>query len=130
MEFICKCRALFWYYFYQINKGLEVHYSFLYDELEQFLSLTYEKYYDMFNLIFCFYADDTDDKLSIYEPEFIDVAVQAYLLLMDDDIELLKIFDEIGIERMNKISELCTLFCEYLMDKFELLEYADTKIRQ
>lgn len=129
MEVLCKCRALFWYSFYQMNEGIEVYYSFIYDLLYDFLKDNYECYSGMFNLMFCFYTDD-DNKLSIYEPKFIDDAVHHYLLLMDDDLELLKMYDQIGFDRVNKISKLCTLFCEYLMDKFEVMSNVSTHIKQ
>ena len=86
-----------------------------------FLEEYYENYSDMFDLVYDFNEDNNE-----YENMARDnILLNKYLNDFKSNDSAIKLYDEIGIENVRKISLLAYLFCEYyyfIMDKFNELE--------
>jgi hypothetical protein len=124
-----KCRAIFIY-----NIGLIFDdFSFIFSEelailLEGFLNDyfggvivrskdgTVMNNYEAFNLIYYFTSDENDNLMVMEEPEW-DIKLNEYLefFLKGNKEKVLKIYDEIGYEDIDKITELVSLFKAYVL---------------
>ena len=116
IENMMKCRAIFLY-----SIGLLNDVSILEDErlnylLQGFLENYLKDNFEIFNLIYCFKKDENGN-LCIYEEEEWTDILYKYLgyLASHDNKNIIKMYDDVGIDIVNRITNLVELFCDYVM---------------
>ena len=116
IENMMKCRAIFLY-----SIGLLNDVSILEDErlnylLHGFLENYLKDNFEIFNLIYCFKKNEYGN-LCIYEEEEWTDILYKYLgyLATHDNKNIIKMYDDVGIDIVNRITNLVQLFYGYVM---------------
>ena len=116
IENMMKCRAIFLY-----SIGLLNDVSILEDErlnylLQGFLENYLKDNFEIFNLIYCFKKDENGN-LCIYEEEEWTDILYKYLgyLAAHDNKNIIKMYDDVGIDIVDRITYLVELFYGYVM---------------
>ena len=78
------------------------------------------KYFDLFNLIYVFESDE-EGQVQIHEEDEWAIPLYKYLnyFNVNDSKSIIKLYDDIGNEDVDKITKLVELFNEYLMILFD-----------
>ena len=116
IENMMKCRAIFLY-----SIGLLNDVSILEDErlnylLHGFLENYLKDNFEIFNLIYCFKKNENGN-LCIYEEEDWTDILYKYLgyLAAHDNKNIIKMYNDVGVDIVNRISDLVGLFYGYVM---------------
>ena len=117
IENMMKCRAIFLYSIGLLCDDTKI----LEDErlnylLHGFLENYLKDNFEIFNLLY-FFKNDENGTLCIYEEEEWTNILYKYLgyLLSKDNKNIIKMYDEIDYDVVNKISDLAHLFYGYVM---------------
>ena len=109
-----KCRAIFLQSIASMNgSGIVMDEAFN-SLLEGFTNSYLKGNFDKFSLIYCFKIEK--GKVVIHEEEEWGNILRHYLnfYLYHDDKNIIKLYDDVGLEAVDKISELVELFYEYI----------------
>ncbi|MBQ8218956.1 MAG: hypothetical protein IJZ79_04315 [Bacilli bacterium] len=121
MDYLLKCRAL---YLRSIALTLDINLvitdAFI-ELLNSFLNNYYEQYFDLFDLIYKLKTDEEEE----YNSEKCDELLKKYLYDFTVNDIAIKLYDDIGTENVNKISELSYKFCEYY---YEIIDINNNKL--
>ena len=119
MKDVCKmlkCRALFLQsvaYMMQDNINMDDRFMTL---LEGFMENYLEDNYDEFNLIYYFTQDEDGNLAVVEEPEwYLEVLKYVNYFRNSDNDKVIKLYDDIGFENVDKISHLAKIFWIYVM---------------
>jgi len=122
MENILKCRALYLRSIALLfRSALVIDDTFL-GILDNFLENYYFSYPDMFNLIYSFKEEDNKEE----NAERDNLLLKKYLFDLTVNDKAIKLYDEIGIDNVNKISILAEIFYEYY---YEVMDIGNVRIR-
>ncbi len=116
IEKMLKCRALFLQSIaYMTGSNLEMDEAFN-DLLEGFMENYLEDNYDKFNLIYYFSSDEEGNLTFVEEPVWFE-EMNKYLKYFQNGNhdKVIKLYDDIGSENVDKISHLAKIFWIYVM---------------
>ena len=115
IEKMLKCRALFLQSIaYMTGSNLKMDEAFN-DLLEGFMENYLEDNYDKFNLIYYFSSDEEGNLTFVEEPVWFEEMNKYLKYFKDgDNDKVIKLYDDIGPEDVDKISYLTELFWMYV----------------
>ena len=120
IDLMIKRRALFLETIIGIDNGIMDDAEGFGMLLNGFVQSYMDEYYDLFNLLYVFEKND-EGKLQIYEEDEWAIPLYKYLSYFNanDSKNIIKLYNEIGSETVDKISQLVELFQEYLSILFD-----------
>jgi len=114
-DYIIKCRTLFIYslsLLYGGYLGFDDELNFI---LYNFLLEHFYDYFDMFELIFHFEKEENGDIYLCEKDEWFDKTNNYLKYFNNKNYRMISnLYNEIGTGNVTKISELATLFCDYV----------------
>ena len=118
-----KCRAIFLQSLATLNNGIIRFDETLDSLLDGFFDSYIRGNFDKFSLIYCFQLEK--GKLVIHEEDEWELELYRYLnyFLYQDDKKILKLYDDVGDESIDKISELAEMFYQYIDELYSMKTY-------
>ena len=120
IDLMIKRRALFLESIIMLDNGIMDDAASFGMLLDGFVQSYIDKYFDLFNLIYVFESDE-EGKMQIHEEDEWAIPLYKYLnyFNINDSKNIIKLYDDIGYEDVDKITKLVELFNEYLNILFD-----------